>query len=305
MSLSSFGRRYERLLFFAAPLALASILTLFVVFASNTQVERGTARCYEAAASIIDMKKDQANEAWNAYIKKKQSSLAKIDYEYSLSKLLIDTRIGSSCWDIVLGEVERRSSKGIEAFVNGLRTDSKRLLATPVRYPGIELPEKATIGLLGTKVSIELQLFISMLQIVLAPLLLLWLGSLYNTRYRETLLIGRAKLVTEVFPHLINVYPAVRYPEPRRRSYIKPYLAHLFAAMYAIMRICLLAVFVGPIVAAYIASVVLVDAGPYALLLYMLAAGVAVFSLALLLCELFPWHIGKTFPGPPLFQQRE
>jgi len=305
MSLSSFGRRYERLLFFAAPLALASILTLFVVFASNTQVERGTARCYEAAASMMDAKRDQADEAWNTYVKRKRSSAAKIEYVYSLRKLLIDTRLGSSCWNVVLDEVERRSSNGIEAFVSSLRADSKRLFAAPVRYPGVELPEKATIGLLGTKALIDLQLFISMLQIVLAPLLLLWLGSLYNTRYRETLLIGRAKLVTEVFPHLINVYPAVRYPEPRRRSYIKPYLSHLFAAMYAITRICLLSVFVGPIVAAYIASVLLVDAGPYALLLYVLAAGVAVFSLALLLCEFLPWHFGKTFPGPPLFQPRE
>lgn len=305
MSLSSFGRRYERLLFLAAPLALASILTLFVVFASNTQVERSTARCYEAAALMIDTKKDQANEAWDTYVKKNRSSLAKIDYEYSLRKLLIDTRLGSSCWNIVLDEVPRRSSDGIEAFVSGLKADSRRLLATPVRYPGVELPEKATIGLLGTKALIDLQLFISMLQIVLAPLLLLWLGSLYNTRYRETLLIGRAKLVTEVFPHLINVYPAVRYPEPRRRSYIQPYLSHLFAAIYTTIRICLLLVFVGPIVASYIASVVLVDAGPYSLLLYGLTACVAVFSMALLICELFPWHAGKTFPGPPLFQPRE
>lgn len=305
MSLPSFGRRYERLLFFAAPLALASILTLFVVFASNTQVERSTARCYEAAASMIDTKKDQADEAWNTYVKGKRSSLAKIDYEYSLRRLLIDTRLGSSCWNVVLPEVERRSSNGIEAFVSGLRADSKRLLATPVRYPGVELPEKATLSLLGTKALIDLQLFISILQIVLAPLLWLWLGSLYNTRYRETLLIGRANLVTEVFPHLINVYPAVRYPDPRRRSYVKPYLSHLFAAMYAITRIILLSVFVGPIVAAYIASVVLAEAGPYAFLLYVLAVGVAVFSLALLLCELLPWHVRKTFPGPTLFQTRE
>lgn len=305
MSLSNLGRRYERLLFFAAPLALASILTLFVVFASNTQGERSTARCYEVAASMVEVKKDQADNAWNTYIEKKRSNLAKIDYVHTLRRLLIDTRIGSTCWDIVLDEVERRSSNGIDAFVSSLRDDSKHLLSTPVRYPGVELPEKATIGLLGTNVSINLQLFISMLQIVLAPLLLLWLGSLYNTRYRETLLIGRAKLVTEVFPHLINVYPAVRYPEPRRRSYIQPYLADLFATMYAIMRICLLAVFVGPIVVAYIASVVLADAAPYALLLYALATVVAIFSLALFLCEFFPWHFEKTFPGPPLFEQRE
>ena len=263
MSLSNLGRRYERLLFFAAPLALASILTLFVVFASNTQIERSTARCYESAASLIETKKDEADEAWNLYAKSKTSTAAKIDYVFKLRKILIDTRLGSSCWAIVIEEVELRALDGIEALMTSLRTDSKRLFATPVRYPGVELPEKATVSLLGTAATIDLQLFVSMLQVVLAPLLLLWLGSLYNTRYRESLLIGRAKLVTEVFPHLINVYPAVRYPEPRRRSYFKPYLSHLFAVMYTLTRVALLLMLVGPIVAAYIASVVLADAGSY------------------------------------------
>jgi hypothetical protein len=305
MTLTNLGRRYERLLFFAAPLALASILTLFVVLASNTQDERNIARCYHAAASLIDTKKDQADDAWDNYIKSKRSSIAKNQYDHALRMLIIDTKLGPSCWKIVLGEVERRSSNGVETFVSGLRADSKRLFALPVRYMGVELPEKATIGLLGTNVAVDLQLFISMLQVVLAPLLLLWLGSLYNTRYRETLLIGRAKLVTDVFPHLINVYPAVRYPEPRRHSYLKPKLALLFAALYTVTRISLLSVFVGPVVTTYIASVLFADAGPYSSLLYGLAAVVAVFSLVLLLCEMFPWHVIKTFPGPPLVQTKE
>ena len=168
MSLSNLGRRYERLLFFAAPLALASILTLFVVFASNTQIERSTARCYESAALLIETKKDEADEAWNNYTKSRRTPAAKIEYVFRLRKLLIDTRLGSSCWTIVLDEVERRSQSGIAGLVNGLRADSKRLFATPVRYPGVELPEKATVSLLGTKASIDLQLFVSMLQVVLA-----------------------------------------------------------------------------------------------------------------------------------------
>lgn len=56
MSLSILGRRFERLLFFAAPLSLASLLTLFVVFASETQKERVTARCYEQAARLLESK---------------------------------------------------------------------------------------------------------------------------------------------------------------------------------------------------------------------------------------------------------
>jgi hypothetical protein len=305
MSLSSLGRRYERLLFFAAPLALASIVTLFVVFASNTQVERSTARCYESAASLVEAKRSEADEAWDDYTKLKRTTEARFDYLFKMRRLLIDARLGQPCWNLALEEVERRAQDGVDAFVKSLRSESKRLLATPVRYSGVELPDKATLSLLGTKVSIDLQLFVSLLQVVLAPLLMLWLGSLYNTRYRETLLIGQAKSVTEIFPHLINVYPAVRYPEPRRRSHVKPYLARLFAFMYTLTRMSLLAMLVGPIVAAYIASVILADVGTYTPLLQILAGVVATFSLALLLCELFPWHVGKTFPGPPLLPSRE
>lgn len=305
MSLSNLGRRYERLLFFAAPLALACILTLFVVFADNNQVEQTSARCFETAATLLETKKDKANEVWSVYVNAKRSSSAKREYAFDLRKLLFDTRLGSTCSAIVMENFDQRSKEGVEALVDSFRAESKRLFATPVRYPGVELPEKATVNLLGTSASIELKLFVSMLQVVLAPLLLLWLGSLYNTRYRETLLIGRAALVTEVFPHLINVYPAVRYPELRRRSYFKPYLAHMFALMYALARISLLSLFVGPIVAAYIASVFLVNAGAYSTLLYILASAVGTFTFALLICELFPWHVAKTFPGPPLIRPRD
>ena len=75
MSLSNLGRRYERLLFFAAPLALACILTLFVVFASNTQIEQSTARCFEQAAALLETKKDIANEGWSSRSEEHTSEL--------------------------------------------------------------------------------------------------------------------------------------------------------------------------------------------------------------------------------------
>lgn len=203
----------------------------------------------------------------------------------------------------LLEEVETRSKQGPAALIESLRGDSRKLQATPIRYYGVELPEKATIGIFGTSVSVELRLFSNLLQIVLAPLLLLWLGSLYNTRYRESLIIAKAKVITEAFPHLVNVYPAVRYPDLRRRSPIKARLHHLFAFLYAAIRISLMLMFVGPAVAA--AGIVLLHESQYFPGLLLLASLVGIFALVVILCELLPWHYTKTFPGPPLFSDQE
>lgn len=300
MSLSALGRRFERLLFFAAPLSFASLLTLFVVFASETQKERITARCYEQAARLLESKSAIAEALWDGFVKRKKDRVAEIDYVYGLRRLLIDTSLATECYQPLLGEVEARSKQGPASLINSLRVDSKKLLTTPIRYSGVELPEKATVGVLGTTASVELTLFSNLLQVVLAPLLLLWLGSLYNTRYRETLLIAKAKGITEAFPHLINVYPAVRYPEPRRRSLIKPHLHHLFSFLYAAVRIGLMLMFVMPAVGAYVIGVVLLHDSAYFAGLVVLAVLVGIFAFAVVLCELLPWHYGKTFPGLPL-----
>lgn len=303
MSLSSLGRRYERLLFFAAPLSLASVLTLFVVFATEGQQERSTARCYESAVRFLESKADATEAAWKEFLAGKKSARAQIDYAFKMRRLLIDTSLGADCYQPLLAEVEQRAKDGPSGLISSLRSDAKRLNATPIRYLGVEIPEKATVGFMGTSISIELTLFAGLLQIVLAPLMLLWLGSLYNTRYRETLLIEKAKLVTEVFPHLINVYPAIRYPEPRRRSYVQAYLRYIFAFLYALTRLGLLAMVIGPAVAAYLTSIVLLSSSDYFVLLASLAILVGIFAFVLLLCELLPWHFNKTFPGPPLIRR--
>lgn len=304
MSLSMLGRRYERLLFFAAPLSLGAAVTLFVVFATGTQNERRTARCYEKAAAFLEARQQVADAAWERFVVAKKSNLARITYTHEVSRLLIDVELGSDCYRPLIEEVEQRAKDGPKQLVLGLRQDAAKLFATPIKFSGVEMPERATIGVMGTAISMELTLFASLLQVVLAPLMLLWLGSLYNTRYRETLLIERASIVTEVFPHLINVYPAVRYPEPRRRSYTQAHLRHVFSFVYACVRIGLLLMLIGPAVAAYVASVVLLSSSEYFSLLVSLAALVAIFAFALLLCEILPWHVGKSFPGPPLVRRR-
>jgi hypothetical protein len=299
MSLSTLGRRYERLLFFAGPLSLGAFLTLFVVFATATQYERSTARCYESAARLLEGKGDQAEAIWKEFrASKKSSGMADIDYTFRMRKLVIDTALEPSCYGMLVEEVESRAKNGPNALIDGLHKDARRLASTPIKYPGVEIPERATIGLMGTSISIELVLFSALLQILLGPLLLLWLGSLYTTRYRETLLIEKAKSVTDVFPHLVNIYPVGRYPAARRRSYMLAYLPHVFAFAYGMVRIGLLTMFIGPAVGAYIAGVFLVETSAYSLVMVVLAVMVAIFAAVLVIGELLPWHYNRTFPGP-------
>lgn len=91
---------------------------------------------------------------------------------------------------------------------------------TPLQFRGIEIPQKADVGILGTNIKVSFDSLTAALQISLAPVLIIWLGSLYNTRYRESLLIGKSNDISLMFPHLINIYPAIDLPTLRKRSYI-------------------------------------------------------------------------------------
>ena len=139
------------------------------------------------------------------------------------------------------------------------------------------------------------------MQVVLAPLLLLWLGSLYNTRHRESLLIGRMKDVSALYPHLINVYPVVlrgntAWDPPRKKSWSK-YVLLVFGmpAIYALIRIALLLIFVGPPVAFYWLSIFLVGETAYSPFFLGMGVVVFLFTMAVLICELLPWHVSKKF----------
>ncbi len=300
MSVLNLGRRYERLLVLSAPLSLVSLVVLFVAVATTTQQERITARCYEEGATAFEANRADIDSSWKAIKPGKWELGGGLDYKLSLNKVIIYAHVGAGCYGTLRQEVERRQKQDPSAIISGLRQDAARIMSGPVVFRGIELPEKASIDVLGTKVKIELMTFVRLLQIILAPIMLLWLGSLYNTRYRESLLIAAAKSVADIFPHVVNVYPAVRYPQPRKRSYVQQYLPQLFNLIYALLRLSLLMIFVAPSTGAYIFSLVLLDSSEFRALFATLGSLVAFFTLAVALTEILPWHYTKTFPGPPL-----
>ncbi len=149
----------------------------------------------------------------------------------------------------------------------------------------------------------ELLTLVRVMQVVLGPVLLLWLGCLYNTRHRETLYIARMSDVRQLYPHLINVYPlgwrdAGSSKLPRKKSWLNYGLDRYgVPGSYVIVRLMLLSCFVGPPVAFYSFSLFRLALGPtpYAGSFIATGALVLVFALGCAMCELLPWHLNKRF----------
>lgn len=305
MSAATLGRRYERLLFFAAPLSLLCLVLLFVAIATNSQQDRLSARCFTLAVAAIGLHKADLDKSHKGLTPRSNGLPVDLSYKLDLQKVVIDSFLGSNCYRILQEQVDRRYLQSPDTILEALRREAAKLASGPISFRGIELPEKATISFFGTEIRIELMTFVQLLQLGLAPLLLLWLGSLYATRYRETLLVGTARSLSEIFPHIANMYPAVRYPQPRKRTYVQQYLPQVFNLLYALIRIGLLLIFVAPTAVAYIAGIFLLESTELPVLFYGLATMVGIFTFVLLLAELLPWHYAKTFPGPPLVRPKE
>lgn len=305
MSATTLGRRYERLLFLAAPLSLLCLILLFVALATTSQQERVTAKCFSSGATALEEKQSELADAFKGATPPKANLPTDISYKLALGEVFIHTFLGSSCYQLLSEQVDKRYRQDPKAIISSLRQEASKLAAGPIAFRGIELPEKATVNLFGTDIKIELMTFVQLLQAGLAPLLLLWIGSLYGTRYRESLLVGSASSISDIFPHIVNIYPAVRYPQPRKRSYVQPYLPHMFNLLYAVFRIGLLMIFVVPTAVAYVFGIVLLEGADFRLPFLGLSVLVGIFTLGLVLAELLPWHYTKTFPGPPLVQPKQ
>jgi hypothetical protein len=279
----------------SAPLSFASILVLFVAIALTTQLDRVKAHCYESAANILSANMKELENVWEKEKSVKKSPL----YYLTVTKILIFGLHINECYGFLKQESDHHFNKAPSEIIKNLKTNAQELTRGPIQFYGVEIPEKATVGLLGTTVKIELGTFMSLFQAVLGPVLILWFGSLYNTRYRESLLISRASSIAEIFPHLINIYPVGRLPDARKKSWIIYYLPLpvLIGFLYAITRAGLLAVFVVPPAAAYIASLIIFPPDHYIAIFLSFSLLICVNSLAVIMGEFYPWHFKKIFPG--------
>ena len=295
MSTTKLGLRYERLLLFAAPLTLLSGLLLFMAVAASSQEDQVRARCLDAASEALvprieDFKKTKQRVARTKFDEDKRD----IDYLYELRIALIPVRI-TKCETAIEPQIDRWAKVSPEKLIESLRAEASKLRAKPLEYYGITMPEKATLALFGNAVTMAPAVLIQGLQVALAPLLMLWLGSLYNTRVREVLLIKESRHLAELFPHMLNVYPSGRQPEHRRRTRFPNSLRYTAFFMYFLTRTVLLLMFIGPPVGMYLYGIFLLNIEDS--VIYLFAAGgiISLFAFSNVIVELAPVHYTKWF----------
>lgn len=300
MTSEQLGRRYERLLFLSGPLTLVAVMVLLVAFSSTTQNERVLARCLEVAIKTLQDNREKLDTHWSTYVQeRKKSKYSNNNYQYELTMAWISPGISSGCHAEVEPLLEQGADIPPEKLIEGFGARISQLRATPLQFRGIEIPERAEVSMLGTNIKIRLESLTALLQLSLAPVFIIWLGSLYNTRYRESLLVGKANDTTDVFPHLINVYPAIDIPTLRKRSRVAYWIppALIVLAMYSATRVGLIAFVISPAIGCYLASLFLLPIDGITWLSILSGALVVVFALSVVLVELLPWHAAKIFPG--------
>lgn len=285
--MSSIGLRYERLLFWAAPITLAACIVFIATLGYNTQQERLDAICYEKVADLLRSKEADLTAQWldveKAKKDKKPMSFEDITYERDVSLQIIYKTPGK-CWQLIKEQefdLVQKPKKLIEIFISKSETLRKK----PIKMYGVEIPDIATVSIIGTSIKIETPTFIQALQIALAPILLLWLGSLYHTRLREAISLKDVESILAVYPHVINVFPNVSYAELRKRSFWKYHAPTISASFYYIIRTSLLMTFIAPSVILYLYSLTYQPIFNYWKLNVFFGFWISLYALGLLLVE--------------------
>lgn len=300
MTSDQLGRRYERLLFLSGPLTVVAVLVLLVAFSSTTQNERVFAGCLEVAVKTLHENSEHLNSSWDAYVQERKKTKYFVNnYKYELTKIWISPGISSGCYKEVNPLLEQGADTPPGKLIEDFGSRITQLRSTPLQFRGIEIPQKVDVAVLGTNVKISLESLTALLQVSLAPVLMIWLGSLYNTRYRESLLVGKANDIAAMFPHLINVYPAIDIPTLRKRSRLAYWMppTQVIRALYSLTRVGLIAFVISPAIGCYLASLILLPIEGLAWLSFLSGSLVVLFGLSVIVVELLPWHVGKIFPG--------
>jgi hypothetical protein len=299
------GRRYERLMLLTAPMTFATGLLLFVALALNTQQEIVRANCLNEGAYALEKSADVKNK-WAEAKPINSNNLWGSHYKIALASAIIQgvPRMPSGiseqqCAKYLDGLIETRFRAAPADIIARLRQEAKAVTEAPFEFYGVELPEKASIGLLGTTIKFRWSQLSLLLVAVLGPLMMLWYASIYQTRYRETQLIAKAKSIWEIFPHSVNSYPVVQIPTYRKRTFgarQAPIVNAVLAFMYRCMVILICT---APPSAAYLLSLYYLGSiENYSFLLYgAIGSLVGFFSLGPVLIELMPWHFMKSFPA--------
>lgn len=306
-NLYELGRRIERLLMLAGPLAFFCLIFLLISYSNTIQIENQIARRLRFAADAIF---ENIADLENKYklTKSGQKNIQDINKTiYSLSLKGIALQIDGPTQSLkhlggyvaysetISPMLKSFGDQPPRQFANSLAEEAEKLQKIKGQAFGIELPEKAKINVFGTEIGLTTSTYLTLLQVSLSPILILWLGSIYVTRFRETVLIKDVKRISDMYPHMINLYPIGKIPEMRKRNWFKYHQRHLIFFTYFLARLAFLLIFIGPPIIAYAYGSYLqfnIDSNLYPMLLGGLVMLMAFFTL---LAELLPFHFTKIF----------
>jgi hypothetical protein len=227
---------------------------LITVVGYNTYEDRKAANCYDGAIKFLEEDPELIISWVTAEKKSKEEKnrIPFIDFSSVVAHKLI-YGLHHGCWGVVNNPEGIFESDPISVAAK-FKVRSEELKKKPVKVYGVEIPDVATVGLGGTKVQIAMATFVQALQFVLAPVMLLWLGSLYHTRIRELLTYRRTDDILRVHPHVINVFPVGHYPDLRKKNWIRSKAPVMWSVATALIRIALISVFTVPAAGGFITS---------------------------------------------------
>lgn len=300
MNSTTLGKRYERLLFLSGILSIISIAIMLIASALTTQDEKSLAKCMNIASKIILNNEITLSKEWNIYqLELKKNKYTYNSYDRKLFDLWVYPSVETNCNNSMEVYFKKYAELSPKVILEKLDIEINSLNNIPIRFKGIELNSKAKINLMWNEINVPLDTFISVIQITITPVLLLWLGSLYNTRYRETKLISKALDITNVYPHLINVYPVANIHSFSLRKWSK--FAYYFPPddllrlSYAFTRCFLVSLIILPSTGSYLYSLYLLPINGNYFLSYVIGCWIAITAFGVIIIELAGWHSTKLF----------
>ncbi|MDH1007570.1 hypothetical protein N5J43_01555 [Pseudomonas nicosulfuronedens] len=281
-------------MFWSAPITLACIFVMFVSLAYNDETDRQLARCLIKSSELIDSN-SKLQDLWD-----KSSQKSDLTLSVYHSEIITTLIIGNSdCWPKLNKFDEQIKTAHPNDLSSLLKNEAKKIYATPLNFYGVEIPEKATIGIIGTNIKIDFLPFIRSLQIALSPILIIWLGSIYQTRHRELQIVSRSEDIAEIFPHIVNVYPVGFFPSIKRKRFLAKYRREILGGYFILLRATYISIIIVPPTLFFITG--MYYTGDVKNFLPQLAFGtlLVLFNIAILAGETTVFY--KVFPGPLAF----
>ena len=247
----SIGQRYERLLFWAAPITIATLAVLLVQLGFERSQPINDAKCIAFATTHFERDLTRIEADYKNYKKYKGDKFYLDMYQNGYKIALITFPKPDGCDKYIEELIAENITKSPIELISSLRAVEQKLRNSPLSVYGIEIPQSTQFDLAGNKMKVPVPTLALVAQIALLPIMLLWLGSLYHTRFREAVLISRATTIAEVFPHIINLFPVGKVVSPRKRDIVLAHQTTIFGLFFSFLRFLLLIVFILPPTIAY------------------------------------------------------